>query len=108
MLARMASDKLIYYRANRLIEQHGSDAMKEANRLLSRALERREQDLKSSCYVCDRQSQRCRRRRPGRRIEPPELARAGLLRLTAGSCRIPGAGRPPAVPRAPRVQTHSP
>ena len=41
----MASDKLIYYRANRLIEQHGSDAMKEANRLLSRALERREQDL---------------------------------------------------------------
>jgi hypothetical protein len=45
MLARMASNKLIYYRANRLIEQHGVDAMKEADRLLSRALERREQDL---------------------------------------------------------------
>jgi hypothetical protein len=45
MLPGMASDKLVYYRANRLIEQHGAGAMKEADRLLSRALERRERDL---------------------------------------------------------------
>ena len=45
MLPGMASDKLVYYRANRLIEQHGAGAMKEVDRLLRRALERREQDL---------------------------------------------------------------
>jgi hypothetical protein len=45
MLAGMASNKLVYYRANRLIEQHGAGAMTEANRLLYRALERREPGL---------------------------------------------------------------
>ena len=40
----MISEALIYQTADRLIEQHGAEAMKEANRLLSRALERRERD----------------------------------------------------------------
>ena len=40
----MMSEALIYRTANRLIEQHGAKAMAEANRLLCRALERREQD----------------------------------------------------------------
>jgi hypothetical protein len=44
MLAGVVSEKLIYQVASQLIEQHGGKAMKEANRLLSRALERREQD----------------------------------------------------------------
>jgi hypothetical protein len=40
----MISEAWVYQTAARLLEQHGADAMKEANRLLSRALERREQD----------------------------------------------------------------
>ena len=44
MLASVVSEALIYQTANRLIEQHGAKAMTEANRLLSRALERREQE----------------------------------------------------------------
>src|SRR5215213_6439253 len=44
MLASVLSEALIYQTANRLIEQHGAKAMTEANRLLSRALERREQE----------------------------------------------------------------
>jgi predicted transposase YdaD len=40
----MIPEARVYQTANRLIEQHGDNAMKEANRLLSRALERREQE----------------------------------------------------------------
>ena len=38
----MVPEALIYLTASRLIEQHGALAMKEADRLLSRAMERRE------------------------------------------------------------------
>ena len=44
MLTSVVPEALIYHTANRLIEQHGAKAMAEANRLLSRALERREQE----------------------------------------------------------------
>jgi hypothetical protein len=40
----MIPEAWIHQTAARLIEQHGADAMKEANRLLLRAPERREQD----------------------------------------------------------------
>jgi hypothetical protein len=40
----MIPEAWIHQTAARLLEQHGADAMKEANRLLSRALKRREQD----------------------------------------------------------------
>ena len=38
----MIPEAWIYQTADRLIEQHGALAMKEADRLLSRAMERRE------------------------------------------------------------------
>jgi hypothetical protein len=40
----MISELLIYDTADRLIEHHGDEAMKAVNRLLSRALESREED----------------------------------------------------------------
>ena len=44
MLTSMVPDALVYKAADKLIEQHGGDAVDEATRLLSRALGRREQD----------------------------------------------------------------
>jgi hypothetical protein len=40
----MVSEKLIYRTASVLIDRHGAKAMKEANRLLTRAVERGERD----------------------------------------------------------------
>src|ERR1044071_7451924 len=42
--AGMVSEKLIYRTASVLIDRHGAKAMKEANRLLTRAVERGERD----------------------------------------------------------------
>jgi hypothetical protein len=44
MLAGMVADAWVYKAAGKLIEQHGDDAMTEANRLLSLALTRRDKE----------------------------------------------------------------
>ena len=40
----MVPDAWVYRAADRLIAQHGADALKEVNRLICNALDRREQD----------------------------------------------------------------